>query len=82
MSIVGASGAVVAIAKLAFTVQSAFTGLIVNVLLTSVPPQVPPTFVEYPLLGTTAKDVVAPDATFCTVLGLIEPFDPAVGVTL
>ncbi len=62
--------------KLAMTVQSAATALVVNVLPTSAPVQVPPTEAEKPLDGATANEGRAPDATVCVDAGVMVPLLP------
>ena len=52
-----------------------------NVVPTSVPPQVPLTLAVKFALGVTVNVVVAPGATFRTVDGFITPPAPAEGVT-
>src|SRR5438445_3619139 len=69
-------------AKLATTVQSARTGAVVNVFPDKVPPQLPPTDARYPLFASTEKDAVVPGTTVDGVAGVIDPFAPALGVTV
>jgi RNase P/RNase MRP subunit p29 len=71
-------------AKFAMTVQSSVTGSVVNTLLTSVPPQVPPTLaISKPDDGVSVKLVVSPSSTVCGVEGAIVPDGvPTLGVTV
>jgi len=54
---------------------------VVNVVPTSVPPQVPPTSAVKPTFGVTVKVVVPPCATSCDRFGVMPPFGPALGAT-
>ena len=62
--------------KLAITVQSATTALVVNVLPAKVPPQVPLTVAEKPALGASVNVGCAPEATACVDVGVIVPLPP------
>lgn len=59
-------------------------GLVVYVLPLSVPPQVPPTGVTrvYPEFDVIVNLAALPDSTMKAESGLIEPPDPALGVTV
>ena len=68
--------------KVAETVQLLVMALVVYVVPTSDPPQVPPTAAVYPALGVTVKVVVALLLTVWGVFGDMVPPAPADGVTV
>ena len=68
--------------KLAMTLQSAMTALVVNVVPAREPPHVPATVARKPLFGVTVNVVVAFCAIDCTLAGEMVPLEPALGVTL